>query len=137
MFGIQRQTSTCYRTTYGLVLTISTKSAAPTSDGRIQPNPAPVAYYEAHAQTFFDGTVNLDLSALHQRFLAHLPTGGHILDAGCGSGRDARAFLDHGYTVTAFDAAPALAELASVHCGLPVHVLRLEEMDWQARFDGI
>jgi 2-polyprenyl-3-methyl-5-hydroxy-6-metoxy-1,4-benzoquinol methylase len=94
-------------------------------------------YYEAHAQTFFDGTVNLDLSALHQRFLAHLPTGGHILDAGCGSGRDARAFLEQGYTVTAFDAAPALAELASAHCGLPVAVLRLEEIDWQARFDGI
>ena len=96
-----------------------------------------IAYYEEHAQTFFDGTVALDLSPLHQRFLAHLPTGGHILDAGCGSGRDARAFLEQGYTVTAFDAAPALAELASVHCGLPVQVLRLEEIDWQARFDGI
>ena len=96
-----------------------------------------IAYYEEHAQTFFDGTVDLDLSALHQRFLAHLPAGGHILDAGCGSGRDARAFLEQGYTVTAFDAAPALAELASAHCGLPVEVLRLEEMDWQARFDGI
>jgi SAM-dependent methyltransferase len=100
-------------------------------------NPAPVAYYEAHAQTFFDGTVNLDLSALHTRFLAHLPAGSHILDAGCGSGRDARAFIEHGYTVTAFDASPTLAELASVHCGLPVAVLRLEEIDWQAHFDGI
>ena len=96
-----------------------------------------IAYYEEHAQTFFDGTVNLDLSALHQRFLAHVPTGGHILDAGCGSGRDARAFLEQGYTVTAFDAAPALAELASAHGGLPVAVLRLEEIDWQNHFDGI
>lgn len=96
-----------------------------------------IAYYQEHAQTFFDGTVDLNLSALHQRFLAHLPAGGHILDAGCGSGRDARAFLEQGYTVTAFDAAPALAELASVHGGLPVAVLRLEEIDWQARFDGI
>ena len=39
--------------------------------------------------------------------------------------------------MTAFDASPALAALASVHCGLPVPVLRLEEIDWQARFDGI
>ncbi len=100
-------------------------------------NPASIAYYEAHAQGFFDGTVNLDLSALHTRFLERLPAGSHILDAGCGSGRDARAFLEQGYTVTAFDAAPALAELASAHCGLPVAVLQLEEIDWQARFDGI
>ncbi|MFZ4792404.1 MAG: class I SAM-dependent methyltransferase [Candidatus Competibacteraceae bacterium] len=96
-----------------------------------------MAYYEKHAQGFFDGTVSLDLSPLHLRFLAWLPGGGHILDAGCGSGRDARAFLEQGYQVTAFDAAPALAELASAYCGLPVQVLRLEEIDWQARFDGI
>jgi SAM-dependent methyltransferase len=96
-----------------------------------------IAYYEKHAQGFFDGTVDLDLSPLHLRFLAWLPSGGHILDAGCGSGRDARAFLEQGYTMTACDASPALAALASVHCGLPVRVLRLEEIDWQARFDGI
>ena len=101
------------------------------------PNPAAIAYYDEHAQTFFAGTVNLDLSPLHTRFLAWLPTGGHILDAGCGSGRDVCAFLQQGYTVTAFDASPALAALASAHCGLPVHVLRLEEINWQARFDGI
>ena len=101
------------------------------------PNPVSIAYYEANAQGFFDGTVDLDLSPLHTRFLERVPAGGHILDAGCGSGRDARAFVERGYQVTAFDAAPALAELASAHCGLPVQVLRLQEMDWQARFDGI
>ncbi len=47
-----------------------------------------------------------------------------ILDAGCGSGRDAKAFLERGYTVSAFDASPVLARLATVHTGLP-------------RFDGI
>ena len=99
--------------------------------------PESIAYYEANAQGFFDGTVALDLSVLHTRFLAWLPAGGHILDAGCGSGRDARAFLEQGYTMTACDASPALAALASTHCGLPVQVLRLEEIDWQARFDGI
>ncbi len=81
-----------------------------------------IAYYDEHAQTFFAGTVALDLS---------------VLDAGCGSGRDVCAFLEQGYTVTAFDASPALAALASAYCGLPVAVLRLEEIDWQARFDGI
>jgi ubiquinone/menaquinone biosynthesis C-methylase UbiE len=30
---------------------------------------------------------------LRERFLAQIPTGGFILDAGCGSGRDSLAFL--------------------------------------------
>jgi SAM-dependent methyltransferase len=98
---------------------------------------ATIAYYQDNAHGFFANTVALDLEPLYARFLPHIPAGGHILDAGCGSGRDARAFLEQGYTVTACDAAPALAALASAHCGLPVQVLRFEEIDGQARFDGI
>jgi hypothetical protein len=32
------------------------------------------------------------MAPLYARFLARIPAGGHILDAGCGSGRDALAF---------------------------------------------
>jgi 2-polyprenyl-3-methyl-5-hydroxy-6-metoxy-1,4-benzoquinol methylase len=96
-----------------------------------------VAYYEDHAQVFFEDTVALDLSPLYTRFLERLPVGGHLLDAGCGAGRDARAFLERGYTVTAFDASAALARLASAHCGLPVPVLRIQDIAWQEQFDGI
>lgn len=79
----------------------------------------------------------LDLSSLYGRFLAHLPASAYILDAGCGSGRDARAFRARGHTVTACDASPALARLASAHCGLTVQVRRFQELTWQGRFDGI
>ena len=41
-----------------------------------------------------------------------LPAGARILDAGCGSGRDAKAFAALGHRVTAFDASPELAALA-------------------------
>jgi SAM-dependent methyltransferase len=98
---------------------------------------ASIAYYETHAAAFFADTVALDLSPLYARFLERLPAGGHLLDAGCGSGRDARAFLQRGYAVTAFDASPTLARLASAHCGLPVPVLRVQDMAWQEQFDGI
>ena len=98
---------------------------------------ASIAYYETHAPAFFGDTVALDLTPLYARFLEWLPAGSAILDAGCGSGRDTRAFLESGYTVTAFDASPTLARLASAHCGLPVPVLRVQELDRSARFDGI
>jgi SAM-dependent methyltransferase len=74
---------------------------------------------------------------LYARFLAQLRADSHILDAGCGSGRDARAFLARGYAVTAFDASPTLAALASAHGGLPVQVRRFQEIDWHGEFDGI
>ncbi|MDQ5908786.1 MAG: hypothetical protein QG599_879 [Pseudomonadota bacterium] len=95
------------------------------------------AYYHAHADRFFAETVALDLTPLYAPFLARLPVGGTILDAGCGSGRDARAFLERGYTVSAFDASPSLARLAAAHTGLPVTVQRFQELDESERFDGI
>ncbi len=96
-----------------------------------------LAYYERNARSFCAATVALDLSPLYARFLPLLPAGGHILDVGCGSGRDARAFLAQGYTVTAFDASPALAQQATAYCGIPVQVLRVQEVPWVACFDGI
>ena len=96
-----------------------------------------LAYYEEQAQAFFAETVAVDMTPLYDRFLARVPPGGHILDAGCGSGRDARAFQRLGYAVTAFEASPALARLASEHCGLPVEVRRFQDVEWEDRFDGI
>ncbi|KAI5911889.1 DUF3427 domain-containing protein [Azoarcus sp. PA01] len=96
-----------------------------------------LAYYAANAARFFDDTVAVDMSALHARFLAHVPAGGLILDAGCGSGRDSKAFIAAGYRVAAFDASPELARLAAEHLGGPVAVRRIQEVDEQARYDGI
>lgn len=62
-----------------------------------------VAYYERNAREFFDSTVSVDMSPQYRAFLARLDPGAHILDAGCGSGRDAKAFADRGFAVTAFD----------------------------------
>jgi len=95
------------------------------------------AYYRANADTFFADTLAVDMAPLYARFLPHLPVGGRILDAGCGSGRDARAFRDRGYAVTAFDASAELATLAAVHLGQPVQVLRFQDLEWTQAFDGI
>lgn len=95
------------------------------------------AYYERHAGSFCAETLTVDMGPLYRRFLPRLPPGGHILDAGCGSGRDAHAFLDQGFQVTAFDASAALARLARAHSGRPVLTLRLQDVDWVHRFDGV
>ncbi len=94
-------------------------------------------YYSENAPVFFADTVAVAMDPLYARFLPHIPPGGHILDAGCGSGRDTLAFLERGYQVTAFDASPSLASLAERHTGQPVRVLRLQDMEWSQTFDGI
>lgn len=96
-----------------------------------------LSYYGQHACAYVEKTINHDMQALHDQFLAHLPAGGHILDLGCGSGRDSRAFLDLGYQVTAIDGSPAIAALASTYLNQEVQVMKLQEIDWQNHFDGI
>lgn len=94
-------------------------------------------YYQNNAQTFFDGTVNVDMSSLYETFTRSLAPGARVLDAGCGSGRDAKAFMEMGYQVEAFDASSALVEMARAHTGLPVQLMTFADVAWKAEFDGI
>ncbi len=94
-------------------------------------------YYQNNAQTFFDGTVNVDMSSLYETFTRSLAPGARVLDAGCGSGRDAKAFMEMGYQVEAFDASSALVEMARAHTGLPVQLMTFADVARKAEFDGI
>jgi SAM-dependent methyltransferase len=96
-----------------------------------------IAYYDENAEEYVATTSGVDVRTLYEPFLGLLPEGGHILDAGCGSGRDARYFLSRGYRVTASDGSAEMARIASVYIGIPVSVLRFEEMTHEAEFDGI
>lgn len=96
-----------------------------------------VAYYNEHAQAFLDETLHVDMSALYDAFLPHLPENAHILDAGCGSGRDSREFLARGYRVTAFDASDKLAGLASKAISHPVSVRTFDQVSEYQAYDGI
>ena len=96
-----------------------------------------IAYYNNHAQAFYDRTIHADLANNYQLFLKYLPEKAHILDAGCGVGRDAKYFLNHGYTVTAFDASEEMVRLATQETKLPVLLSTFEAMDFQEVFDGV
>jgi len=96
-----------------------------------------IDFYNENAQSFFDNTVNADLSEIYDKFLGNLPDGGSILDAGCGSGRDSKAFIDKGFEVTAFDASEEMARMASDYTGLSVYEMTFQDVDWQDKFDGI
>ena len=94
-------------------------------------------YYQHHADDFFNSTVNVDMNSIYTPFLERIPKGGRILDAGCGSGRDSKAFLQQGYRVEAFDATAEMAKLASQHTGLSVKQMTFSDVDTVNRYDGI
>ncbi|MBM1170349.1 class I SAM-dependent methyltransferase [Microvirga arabica] len=96
-----------------------------------------VEFYNLNAGSFFALTVAADMSEAQNRFLCHVPKAGRILDAGCGSGRDAKAFVERGYEVEAFDASAEMVRMSSEHSGLPVRQMTFEQVDWDNHFDGI
>ncbi len=95
-------------------------------------------YYHENAQSFFDTTVNVDVQKLYDRFLPRINEQGKILDAGCGSGRDSKNFLNLGYKIVAFDANESLVELASEYLGQAVTQATFESFNAEpCSFDGI
>ena len=94
-------------------------------------------YYNQHAQSFSDSTLNVDMSALYAEFLPLIPKHGHILDAGCGSARDAMYFKQQGFTVSAFDASENIAKLASNYLQQTVEVKAFQQLNFTNMYDGI
>ena len=96
-----------------------------------------IDYYDNNAKTYFEYTVHADMSDSYRRFLKYLPENSYILDAGCGSGRDSRYFLTHGYMVKAIDGSRELCILASEYIGQEVVNIRFSDIDYINEFDGI
>ena len=94
-------------------------------------------YYDENAQEFFVLTLDADMSSHHDKFLKLMPKNGRILDAGCGSGRDAKLFKDSGYDVTAIDGSIEMCRLASEFSGIDVKHMQFQEIDFDKEFDGI
>ena len=94
-------------------------------------------YYDLNAEEFFSDTVDADMSTHHDEFLKNLPDSACILDAGCGSGRDAKLFKSLGYNVIAIDGSVEMCKLASKHSKVNVKHMQFQEIDFKNQFDGI
>lgn len=99
---------------------------------------ATLAYYRENSAMYFRETLpNIAQLPLLRRFVELLPSHGHVLDLGCGSGRDSRFLLDRGFRVTAVDASPEMAGLAAEYLKHPVRVQRAENLGEINKYDGI
>lgn len=94
-------------------------------------------FYNTNSEIYIETTLSIDMSNLYSEFLNSIPKGGDILDLGCGSGRDSKAFLERGYKVTAVDGSIELARSASKVIGQEVLVSKFEELSLVDKYDGI
>lgn len=96
-----------------------------------------LSYYDEKAKEFCENTVNADVSPQRDRFLSYLKEGASILDFGCGSGRDTKAFLDLGYKVEAIDGSVELCKTASEYTGIEVKNMLFQDLNDVEKYDGI
>ena len=96
-----------------------------------------IDYYNHHAEAFAHSTFYVEMESLYQPFLALLPEYAHILDLGCGSGRDSLAFKNKGYRVDAIDYSEELVKTATELTGIQVKHQSFYGLDEVAVYDGI
>ena len=96
-----------------------------------------IQFYQDNADEFFSNTVQVNMSDIYSHFTKHLKDGSLILDAGCGSGRDTKAFLDMGYKVDAFDASSEMVDRAKIHTGIDIKKALFEDINYSEKYDAI
>lgn len=74
-----------------------------------------------------------DLSA----FIDLIPTGGTVLDWGCGTGNSAAMMAEAGLRVTATDASPDMVALAHDQYGINARCALFDDLDAVDTFDGV
>lgn len=71
------------------------------------------------------------------RFVDHLPAGAAILELGCGGGIDTTRLATLGFKVTPTDGCAEMAAEAERRTGIPVRVMRFDELDAEDAFMGV
>jgi SAM-dependent methyltransferase len=92
-------------------------------------------FYRSNAQSYADRAKAP--STRLQGFLALLPSGGSILELGCGAGNHSAVMLEAGFQVRATDGSPEMAEIASHRLGHSVEAMLFHELNEQSVYDGV
>lgn len=96
-----------------------------------------IRYYDDHADEYIRSTLGVEMQSLYQPFLDRLPKDGRILDAGCGSGRDSKHFLDRGYSVVSMDASRKMVDVTTELTGQQALQTTIQDISETDEFDGV
>lgn len=99
-----------------------------------------LAHYERHAQQFFAGTIDHDVSQNVAALLGAIdaPAPATLLDLGCGPGRDLKTFRELGHRAIGLDGASEFVAMAREYSGCEVWRQDFLHLDLPAAmFDGV
>ena len=99
-----------------------------------------LAHYERHAQQFFAGTIDHDVSQNVAALLGAIdaPAPATLLDLGCGPGRDLKTFRELGHRAIGLDGASEFVAMAREYSGCEVWHQDFLHLDLPAAtFDGV
>lgn len=99
-------------------------------------DPATIEYYETNAPNYtlsFGQAPSRHLDA----FLDCLEPDAHILELGCGGGRDAAYMAERGFSLDTTDGTAAMVRKARERTGLPVRQMRFDELDAYEEYDAV
>ena len=94
-------------------------------------------YYNKNANKYNSETLSIEFEEQHNILLKYLKPGDHILDLGCGSGRDSKAFIEKGYKVTAMDGSIELSKIASKNIGQEVICRKFQDLNEDGIYDAV
>lgn len=96
-----------------------------------------IEYYNQAAINYIENTKNVDFSDRQSKFVNLLQEGANILDFGCGSGRDSKYFIDHGFRVIAVDGSEEMVKFSSDYTGLNVIHSSFQEFEFTENVDAV
>lgn len=96
-----------------------------------------LSYYNTNTSSFVESTQSVQMTEVWSRFTAKLLPSSLILDFGCGSGRDTKYFLEHGYQIEAIDGSEELCKVASAYTGITVKKQLFTELSEVQKYDAV
>ncbi|MCC7267249.1 MAG: class I SAM-dependent methyltransferase [Caulobacteraceae bacterium] len=99
-------------------------------------DPQTLAFYDREA-TAYAARRSPKLNPQLDAFIGVLRPGAEVLELGCGGGQDAQFMLAAGLAVTPTDGSAGLAREAERRLGRTVRLMRFDELDETACYDGV
>lgn len=99
-------------------------------------DPATLRFYSDEAPVYTasaQGGISRHLGG----FLDLLRPGSRILELGCGGGLDAEFMVGRGFDVSPTDGTPEIAAKAQERLGMPVRIMRFDELEAQDAYDAV
>ena len=96
-----------------------------------------LSFYNTNTSSFVESTQSVQMTEAWSRFTSKLEDSSTILDFGCGSGRDTKYFLKHGYQVEAIDGSEELCKVATAYTGITVKKQLFTELSEVQKYEAV